>query len=170
MTTKPQQNMEIVHDRQAEVEGIGMVVDVVDNPYGAGKISVTRSTRDDPLAGMHSRGVIDAAQYAAGRHWQRAWEDSEIGAVRAVDTTREPVDGCGAMHSPFSDKQRDAFKELQMASVVLGFEGDMIVREVLGNQRMPIAAVAQRHGRPKKFMGQRFRECLEALAKLWSYA
>ena len=93
MTTKPQQNVEIVHDRQAKVSGpqeTGVVVDVVDNPYGPGKISVTQSTRDDPLAGLHARRFIDAAQYAAGRHWQQCWEDSEIGAIRAIDTTKEP--------------------------------------------------------------------------------
>jgi hypothetical protein len=118
---------------------------------------------------MHSRGVIDAAQYAAGRHYQRAWEQAEIGSIRAIDPTKEPVDGKGPTCQMFTDRQKEAFQELQRASLILGFEGDCIVREVLC-QRSQIAAVALRHGRPKKFMGQRFRECLEALAKLWSYA
>jgi hypothetical protein len=172
MPTKPQQNVEIVHDRQAKVSGpreTGVVVDVVDNPYGPGKISVTQSTRDDPLAGMHARRFIDAAQYAAGRHWQQCWEDSEIGAIRAIDTTKEPVDGTGPPRAPFTDKQREAFRELQMAALVLGYEGDRIIREVLA-ERMSLMMVSIRHHRPKKYIGMRFREALESMAKLWNYA
>jgi hypothetical protein len=172
MSQKPQQNVEIVHDRRAEIlpfQDTGVATDCVDDPYGVGKINVIRSVRDDPLAGMHSRRFIDDAQFAAGRHWQQCWEDSEIGQVRAIDTTKEPVDGGGASCTPFTDKQREAFRELQLASVVLGYEGDMIIREVLA-QRMSLKDVGLKHHRPKKFIGQRFRECLESMAKLWSYA
>src|SRR3974390_2897019 len=96
MTTKPQQNVEIVHDRRAELlpfRDTETAVEVVDDPYGPGKIDVVRSVRDDPLAGLRARRFIDEAQFVAGRHWQQCWEDSEIGQVRAIDTTKEPVDG-----------------------------------------------------------------------------
>jgi hypothetical protein len=171
MTTKPQQNVDIVHDRRAEIlpfQDTGVAVDVVEDPYGVGKISVLRSTRDDPLAGMRARGFIDDAQFAAGRHWQQCWEDAQIGQIRAVDTTKEPVQG-GPTCTPFTDKQREAFRELQLASVILGYEGDMIIREVLA-QRMSLKDVGLKHHRPKKYIGMRFREALESMAKLWSYA
>jgi hypothetical protein len=176
MTTKPQQNVEIVHGRRVgEETGIlpyrseGLVADVVDSPDFAGKISVTRNVQDDPVAGMYARRFIDAAQLAAARHWQQAWEAAQIGQIQAVDTTKEPVDGTGPPRPPFTDKQREAFKELQMAALVLGYEGDRIIREVLA-ERMSLMMVSIRHHRPKKYIGMRFREALESMAKLWSYA
>jgi hypothetical protein len=172
MTTKPQQNVEIVHSNQAQIlpyRKEELIVDVVDNPVNPGKVSVTRNTRDDPLIRLKAGGYIDAAQYCAGRHWQQCWYDSEIGSVHAVDTTKEPVDGKGPTRPPFTDKQRKALEQLQRAAVILGFEGDRIVREILAD-RMSLQMVSDRHHRPKKYIGQRFREALESMAKLWSYA
>ena len=172
MTQKPQQNVEIVHDRRAEplpFQHTETAVDTVPDPYGVGTISVLRSTRDDPLAGMFARRFIDSAQFAAGRHWQQCWEAAQIGQIRAVDTTKEPVDGKGPACTPFTDKQREAFRELQLASVVLGYEGDCIIREVLAG-RLSLKDVGIKHHRPKKYIGMRFREALESMAKLWSYA
>lgn len=167
----PKQRSEIIHDRLAEVspsQQLGLVVDVVQDPYdAAATISVARATRDDPLAGMHARGQIDTAQLSAGRIWQRHWEDAAIGSIRAINPMKEPVDGSGPPPVPFTDRQREAMDELRMAAVALGQEGDRIVRLVLVD-RLQITELAIRVGRPKKYMGQRFRECLETLARLWS--
>jgi hypothetical protein len=173
MTTKPQQNVDVIHSNELQIlpyRKEELVVDVVDNPVNPGKVSVIRNCQDDPLAGMMARRFIDSAQFAAGRHWQQCYEDSEIGAVRAIDPTKEPVQGGkGPSCMPFTDKQRDAFRELQRASVVLGYEGDRIIREVLAS-RCQLSAVALKHRRSKKYIGRRFKECLETMAKLWSYA
>lgn len=164
---------ETIHDRLAEVptqQRQGIVQDLVENPYKRGEnIRVIRATRDDPLAGLHSRGFIDMAQLSAGRIWQRHWENAAIGAVKAIDPTKEPVDGKGPTPAAFSDRQRKACMELRQAAIMLGWEGDRIVREVLG-ERGELATVAQRHRRSRKYIGQRFRHCLEVLAKLWMLA
>src|SRR5580765_7263841 len=73
-----------VHDRRARELNRGSkghVVEVeVDDPYEAGgKIATLRSVRDDPLADHYARGHIDAAQFAAGREFQRCFEIAERG-------------------------------------------------------------------------------------------
>jgi hypothetical protein len=147
------------------------VVAIVRDPYSqiGETITVLRATRDDPLAGMLARGQIDLAQFEAGREWQRHWEDAQIGAVKAIDPTREPVDGKGPARSPYTEKQHKAMQELTTVQVLLGFEGTHLVREILG-ERLSLEVVANRHGRPKKYIGQRFKECLETLAKMWGFA
>jgi len=149
----------------------GLALDLVQNPYAdhTELIAVVRNVRDDPLAGMYSRRFIDSAQFHAGRTWQAHWEDSEVGTVRAIDPTKEPVDGKGPTPAPFTDKQKNAFVELHMAGRLLGYEGNLLVQDVLG-RRLQIAHAAQLRSRPTKYVGQRFRECLETMAKLWSYA
>ena len=82
-----------VHDRRsrdlplnAEVASIE-----VDDPLAleAGeKIVALRSIRNDPLAGLRSRGQINEAQYRGGRAFQNDWEHAERGP-QAVDPTRE---------------------------------------------------------------------------------
>jgi hypothetical protein len=162
-----------IHDRLAEIsprQREGVVTEVVEDPYKRGEnIRVLRATRDDPLAGLHARGSIDTAQLAAGRVWQRHWENAQIGSVRAIDPTKEPVDGKGPPPAPFTDRQRMAFKELSKAALMLGYEGDRIVRAILG-ERETLLAVAIRHHRSKKYIGQRFRECLETMARMWMLA
>jgi hypothetical protein len=163
-----------IHERLAEIPAAqvsGTVFAIVDDPYShsGGQIAVLRATRDDPLAAMLARGSIDQAQYHAGREWQRTWENAGIGAVRAIDPTKEPVSGSGPRPDPITDRQRRAVEELRTAQLMLGYEGDRLVREILGD-RVALADAAQRHGWAKKFTGQRFKECLETMAKLWGFA
>src|ERR1700741_4054229 len=78
--------------RNAEVPAIE-----IDDPLGlepGEKIVALRSIRNDPLGRLHSHHHIDEAQYGAGRAFQDDWEKAER-APRAVDPTREYVDGGG---------------------------------------------------------------------------
>ena len=149
----------------------GMVIDTVPDPYSdcGGTIAVVRSTRDDPLAGMYSRQFIDAAQFSAGRKWQSYREEAGLGTIRGIDTTNEPVDGQGRPYSAFSDRQRTAWSELHVVARTLGFEGNRLIEDVLGD-RMQLKDAAQIRNKPTKYIGMRFRESLETLAKMWSYA
>jgi hypothetical protein len=152
-----------------------VVADIVDNPYASGplRIDVTRSIRDDPLAGLFSRRHIDAAQFHAGRRWQHYYETAGIGMVRALDPLKEPVDGGGANPAGFTDAQHKAFHKLKHARAMLGLAGYQLVREVLGDG-LEIQAIAKRRGyltqRDAIYLGKRFRECLETLAVGWGYA
>lgn len=149
-----------------------VAMDVVDDPYRAGdKIKVIRSVRDDPLAGMLSRGWLPRHEYEAGREWQRHYDHSVIGGVSAIDTTKEPVDG-GRFPETLTDRKVKAMRKLAEAEKALGMRDGVYVRDILG-EGLTLAQCAARHGlvgvRGVNYMGMRFRDGLNTLAVLWGY-
>lgn len=146
---------------------------VVDDPYSqmGEKIQVLRSVRNDPLADMLSRGIIDQALFQAGRKWERLHECTQIGPISAIDPGKEAVDG-GRMPEPITDRQIDAFAELARADHRLGQWGAVLIRNLLA-ERMTVGQMAERHncktGRRMNFLSMRVRECLEDLGKLWGF-
>ena len=167
---------EKVYDRMSADLPINSVVSVaiVADPYSTvgERIQVLRSIRDDPVAGMHARGQVDDAQLAAAREWQRFYEGSEVGSIRAIDPAKEAVDG-GRMQDPISDRQIRASAEMAKADKRLGYDGKMLVMDILG-RRLSIREAAERRGEFTRsgweYTGRRFRECLESLAVLWGFA
>lgn len=162
-----------IHERMAADLPINsVVVPAVVQDQAGDYIRVLRSVRDDPLAGMLSRGQIDAAQFEAGRLWQQYREDSEIGGAQAIDTTKEAVDG-GRFKEPDITKLSKALRELRAANEDLGAYGASLIEDILG-RRMSIADVAAARSMPRQreidYIGRRFRECLESLARLWGFA
>lgn len=163
-----------MHDRRATDLPINSVTAIteVDDPYSNSgeRLTVVRSIRDDPLAGMLARNQIDQAQFSAGRLWQQYHEQSEIGGVRAFDPTKESVDG-GKIAQPINDKQIKATKELARASKALGTYDNALIWQVLG-ERVSLATLAERwcmfREREKVYLGARFRAALEKLAGLWN--
>lgn len=140
----------------------------VDDPIQhGGKIMVYRSLRADPLARMQDRRQIDEAQYAAGRYWQRAYETAEISGARAIDTTREAVDGGQIARAGVSDAQAQAFKTLARSARIVGMIGESVLIDVLG-KGMDFPHVAAARGtvqeRDTRYYARLFRECLETLA------
>jgi hypothetical protein len=173
---KPRSNDDQV---MAALQGISHTVDlvVIENPLATAhgenkKRESIRSLRDDPLAGMHSRGQIDEAMFYAGRTWQMHHENSEIGGVSAIDTTKDAVDG-GRIPEPISDRQIRAFKQLRLADEALGYQGKMLIRKVLGERKsvqeysMGLGLTSEREF---NYMSRRLRECLDTLAELWGFA
>jgi hypothetical protein len=164
-----------IHDRKATDlvhSQVGPVI--VEDPYEAGgKIVAFRSLRDDTLAYMHQHRQIDDAQFRAGRDWQRDLELSEVGGAKAIDPTREAVDGGGFAYSGVTDGQSKALASLSRAARALGMEGEAIIRDVLGSH-LSLAAAAIKRGltseRERAYLGSRFREALETLALVYGYA
>lgn len=167
---------EKVHDRRAKDVTINsrIAIAIVDDPYSrvGEKITVTRSVRDDPLADMLSRSVIDRAMFEAGRHWQRLHELTEIGPISAIDTTKEPVDG-GRMPEPLTDKQIEAVRKIAAADKMLGQQGAALVRDLLA-LGLTVGQMCEKHdcrtARRSNFLSMRMRECLNDLAKHFGYA
>lgn len=166
-----------IHDRLATDIPSHVPVDivVVDCPYEpGGKVRAYRSLRDDPVAAMHSAKQIDDAHLAAARHWQRAYELVEIGGARAIDPTKEAVDG-GRFPEPMRDSEQRtrATGDLARASRALGMEGDALVRDVLG-ESLTVKDAALKRGltdeRSRRYVGQRFREAMDTLAKVLGYS
>jgi hypothetical protein len=145
-------------------------MEVVD-PSDGEKIVVLRSTRDDPLADLHARHMIDEAQYQGGRAFQATFELAERGA-RAIDFTLEAVDG-GLKPEPLTEAQRRATKQLVIVYRTLGKNGSDLVHDVLVHN-MTRAQVASKRNlagkRWEEFYGMRFRECLDCLALVYGFA
>ena len=168
-----------VHDRRSQdlLANAQVSIDEVDDPYAINpgdKILVLRSTRNDPLADMKSKGQIDQCDYVAGRHWQAAYENAEIGHVRAIDPGKEAVDG-GRMPEPLTDRQRRAVVDLNNAAEKLGHEGAQLIHAALvQGLSMKQIAINRRGGiyseAESKYVGRRFRECLGTLARIFGYS
>lgn len=166
-----------VFDRRDLSPPVGVVAmeDVVRGPLDAHneRSRVTRNIRGDILGGLYARQQIDQHQFQAGREWQRHWEAAEIGGMKAMDTTKEPVDGGGLIVEPLTDKQRLAVKRLACADADLGLEGRYLLIDVLG-KGLSIEVAASLRGAmsmpERKFWGKRLRECLDTLAVTYGYA
>lgn len=166
-----------IHDRRSQDLPINSIVApiTVDDPHGlecGEKIVVFRSLRNDPVAAMHARGQVDEAQYAAARHWQRCYEAVELSGARAIDTTKEAVDG-GRLADPLSDQWSKANGDLTKAGRALGMEGEAIIRDVLGRAMPLLHAAAARNLTSERdliYIGRRFKESLDTLALVFGYA
>ncbi len=174
---KPYNPANPVHDRRSHdlVRNARVAIDEVDDPYPVNpgdKIVVLRSTRNDPLADMKSKNQIDQCDYVAGRHWQAAYENAEIGHVRAIDPGKEAVDG-GRMPEALTDQQRRAVQDLNAAKEALGPEGNALITDVLAKGWSISQAAIQRgrtSERDRLYVGARFRECLSTLARRFGYS
>jgi hypothetical protein len=170
---KPNDLRGIVHDRTSHdlLRNAQVAATEIDDPYDGGRIVVMRSVRRDPLAVMLAREDIDQCDYVAGRHWQAAWENAEIGGVRAIDPGKEAVSG-GRLPEVLTDCQRRAVQDLKAARETLGAAGDELIRDVLGRHLSIQQAAALRgiSGEDRRYTGQRFRECLSSLAKRFGYS
>lgn len=164
------------HDRRASESNRGvqnyLTPEEVDDPYEAGgKIIVMRSTRDDPLADLHSRSMIDEAQYWAGREFQKDFETAERGP-RAIDPSKEAVDG-GMAPEPITEAQRSAAKQLAVVYRQLGQNGSALVHDVLVHAKTR-KQVAESRGlsgkRWEEYFGMRFRECLDCMALVYGFS
>lgn len=164
-----------VYDRMTADLPINSVVApaVVDDPLDRGaKLRVLRNVRDDPIAVMFARGAIDNAEFAAGRLWQRYREHSEIGGARAIDPTREAVDG-GRFKEPDISRMSAALAKLKQANAELQEYEASLIHDVLA-RNMTITEIAAARsvtsGRQICNLMERFRQALDSLAKLWGLA
>jgi hypothetical protein len=171
MAKPKKKHKEIVHDRRATDVLAAIQSDIsvieVDDPLERGaRNSVVVSLRDDPLRKLKEMQVINHAQFEAGRIWQKYWEQSEIGSVRAPQL-QERVQTSGPSGEIINERQVYAAAKLREAMRELGQEGEALIRDILGS-RLSIKEAAKRRGLDSDFgaryVGQRFRECLETLA------
>lgn len=164
------------HDREATdlPRGVIAAPALVPCPSGDGSmLRVTRNIRGDTLGALWARRQIEFHQYEAGREWQRHWDASAIGGLKAADTTIEPVDGGGGIPDTLTDRVLRAVKALARADRDLGLEGRYLLVDVLG-KGLSIEQAAGARGstsvREREFWGRRFRECLDTVAVAYNLA
>lgn len=182
---KPMPNT--IHDRKATALPINAMVRpvYVDDPYERGaRIIAIQSLRDDPLGRLHARDQLRSAaektaderrggrdtgeaRYNAGRVLQRLYERAEIGCVKAMDPTKEPVDG-GGVGEVLTEGQQVARRKVIVLERALGIDGSALMRDMLGNRMFlhDIAKKRQMDGALElRYLARRARECLERLAR-----
>lgn len=166
-----------VHDRRSQDKLLNAKLAAVeiDDPLALNfgdKIIVFRSTRNDVLADMRAREQITDCDYDAGRYWQNAYEKSQIGSIKAIDTTREAVDG-GRPPEALTDRQRKGADDVDAARLGLGPVGNELVHDVLAHG-LSIRLAARRRGlvsqHHRRVIGLQFRVCLQTLAVLFGMA
>ncbi|MGY3605962.1 MULTISPECIES: DUF6456 domain-containing protein [unclassified Bradyrhizobium] len=164
------------HDRRAQDLPYNAEVAAVevDDPLAlepGDKVVALRSVRNDPLGRLHSHRQIDDTQFRGGRAFQSDWEKAERGP-RAVDTTREYVDG-GTQREPITEAQRRAVSRLNRVERELGADGSALVHEVL-ILGMTMEQVGERRGlrtqRWNDYFARRLKECLDRLALIYGFA
>ncbi|MBO4223637.1 DUF6456 domain-containing protein [Bradyrhizobium neotropicale] len=164
------------HDRRAQDLPYNAEVATVevDDPLAlepGDKVVALRSVRNDPLGRLHSHRQIDDTQFRGGRAFQSDWEKAERGP-RAVDTTREYVDG-GRQREPITEAQRSAVSRLNRVERELGADGSALVHEVL-ILGMTMEQVGERRGlrtqRWNDYFARRLKECLDRLALIYGFA
>jgi hypothetical protein len=164
------------HDRRAQDLPYNAEVATVevDDPLAlehGDKVVALRSIRNDPLGRLHSHRQIDDVQLQGGRAFQGDWEKAERGP-RAVDTTREYVDG-GTPREPITEAQRRAVSRLNRVERELGADGSALVHEVL-ILGMTMEQVGERRGlrtqRWNDYFARRLKECLDRLALIYGFA
>lgn len=175
-----------VHDRTTAILPLNarVVVDEVEDAYGIPefaaydrrrgelmssgrpKVTVVRSIRSDPLGALKAQGVIDEVQFLAGQIWGWSYLRAEIGALKAIDPTKEAVDG-GRLADPLSEQVKRAVANLRRAAVALGRDGESLVTDVIG-KGLTLSKAADARGLISKsgreYLGRRFRECLDCLS------
>ena len=164
-----------VHDRRSNdllrnAEVAAIEVDCPIEQNGA-TLVVMRSIRNDPLAALHSRRQIDEAQYQGGRAFQFDFETAERGP-QAIDPSKEYVDG-GRAPEPITEAQRKAVVRLNRVHRILGEQGSAIAHDVLILNMTLDRVSAKREMNTelaKKYLGRRFRECLDSLALVYGFA
>jgi hypothetical protein len=145
----------------------------VPDPYEAGATVIAfKNEKSDPLERLKQQQDIDEAQYQAGKAYERDLELAEIGNVRAIDPTKEAVDG-GQMPEPLSETHRKALVRLREAGRVMGLFAESIVRGVLQRNVSP-AQLAVARGfstrREQLHYGWIFRRALEELTVVYGTA
>lgn len=145
----------------------------VPDPYEAGaSIVAFKNAKADPLERLKQQSDIDEAQYQAGKAYERDLELAEVGNVRAIDPTKEAVDG-GRMPELVTDSQRRALVRLREAGRVMGLFAESVVRGVLERNVSP-AQLAIARGfstrREQLHYGWIFRRALEELTQVYGTA
>jgi len=129
-------------------------------------ITVCYNPRESYAGMLYARKVITEAENRAANRIRQAYEGIGGAGARAMDYTREPVDGGGHVE-PITPRQLEFGRVLRDAALFLGPQGYDLVIKLAGQGLSPKDLAREK--RRQDFWGQRFQECLETLAVHWGY-
>ena len=142
----------------------------VDDPYEPGaKITAAVNVRHDVVLWMLNRKEIDLAEYAAGEKFRSLMEKAGMTGAKAVDFSREPVDGRGAQKD-MAVPALEAAKELAMAHAEIGADAYKVLWLVVGLNSPEWMQDDKVNWRKRKVARAGVKNSLNSLAKLWGFA
>lgn len=134
-------------------------------------INAVVNAKESAITALAARGQIDEAQCASADRFRKAWEAMGGAGAKAMDYTKEPVDGGGPV-DPISVKQLLAGKDLKAAQQALEAEygryAYKLVVYVCG-QGYSVHDLTETR-RQRDTMTDNLRRYLDTLAALWGYA
>jgi hypothetical protein len=136
---------------------------VVDDPYDNTKRPATARVDADVLGLLLARGRIKHHHFKTGRDLEEAFERASITGVKAMDFSKEPVDGGRGFSDPYNDAKRRAGDFVAHAQRALGDSAFRLVQLAL-QERHTIDEVAGALRCDKRFVIARLRDALEKLA------
>lgn len=142
----------------------------IDSPYEStrhlGQERVAVNMKESPSEYYYRRGWIDGAHRQASDKFRRLYETAGGSGVKAMDYTKEPVDG-GSITDGITDAKVRSAKQLAEAHDVLGQSGYKLVESVSGHGSW-IKEVTASKWEAEQTM-RNFKQCLDALALFWGY-
>ena len=155
----------------------------IDNPYfdpryaesrdNPRTIEVPYNARESSIAAMYAREQISYEQFAAAERFRMIYEKSGQGGVRALDWTKERVDG-GRVTDGLPASRIDALTELKALEKVLGRFSYKLCVHIVG-ERKGIKETASEilgsnppKGEVEKY-GWLLRQSLDVLAVEWGF-
>ena len=111
--------------------------------------------------------VISKSEAAAGLRFQQLYSQSGA-TIKAMDPSKEPVDGGGFAGAGYTDMQHNATKLLIDAEKVLGRAGYLLVEQVCGHG-LTVDSMTRNAYETRQQM-HLLRECLTILAQEWGFA
>jgi hypothetical protein len=145
----------------------------VDDPYEPGaKLRVIKNVREHAISQLHSTGVITDDQRIAAELFRAKYEMSVLGASKAIDYTKERVDG-GRLAEPLSERVQEAFQWLNSVARYpgIGKQGFSVLVAVCGEGKGLIETAKSWSGchadgtRGHVYIKGRLIEALEELIK-----
>lgn len=147
----------------------------VPDPMEPGRTMIAQvNVRESSIDHMASRGRINAAQEEAGQRFRKLWEKAAVGRNKAMDTSKEPVDG-GGVGDPISDDLVRAAEELSKVLRVTGQAGAQLLIAIVGEGKRieDVASNWSRAGgivtgrRAEGYVTGRMIEALDELVRFW---
>lgn len=130
------------------------------------KVQMPVNVRESAIATLAHKGAINPAQAAAADRFRAYWEATGSGA-RAIDFTREAVDG-GRGPQDITDRQMSAGLELKACRALLGEHGYNLVRMCAG-ERMSFHDFCTTR-RERETAADMLRIHLTSLAERWGFS
>lgn len=131
------------------------------------KIQVSYNPNESYVGYLYSKSLINEACKKAGDRVRQAYERIGGAGARAIDYSKEPVDG-GSRAQDIPDQMIEAGRLLREVHGVLGPQGHSLVLDLAGAGLWP-RDLAPRDSSMQRYLSMRFRECLESLAVHWGY-